>query len=229
MKRVLWIVAVVMALGIVANAAERALRAEKAEKGERVEKVQKAEKLETPAKFEKIFLVKVTGFDGQEALQALKSEDFTALQKRIQSESRLFSKALAAAEQDWKAAEETKVKPFPRMAVSQRKLNTVQVFMDQAKADAKLQMMEGQESKSETRRMEREAAREKTLGKAKTIEKTDTKKEERTALESQARDLVEKKLSELIEAEGAKAGGEAAAPQEKPAFGDAPAAEAPKK
>jgi hypothetical protein len=181
---------------------------------------------EPPAKKEMFYLAKVTNRSGDTEYQVLSASELGVIEKEIKDESRYHARALMNTERAWKADENTKKQTFPRSAIEQRKIQTMQSFGDRQKADDKMASI--QKRQAEEMIEEAEKAKKKGQGNPHqqkdpaSLRKEQEREAERRSREEQVRMLYETKLGELMsgakEAPAADAAADAAkAPANAPA------------
>jgi hypothetical protein len=176
---------------------------------------------------EAYYIVKVQDMAKEVSTTVMSATEFKALEKTIQQEKQYFSAAVTAAAKEWRENEANKGIPFPGGRVIPRKImpGSSERFSSSDKAQEKLTAIETLESK----RLEREALKGKT-GKnaAKTREEIarDSKKESELMA---AQELIQNKLTEIIEAKAAGAPAAGAKGADQPAVKPQQAADAVKR
>ncbi|MFC1498417.1 hypothetical protein ACFLS1_08120 [Verrucomicrobiota bacterium] len=115
---------------------------------------------------ERYYVVQVTDRTGRNSFSALSDEEYKSLQNEIRAESRIFPKAIRAAQKEWKENPETSKTTFPASSFKTRKIKSLGMFFSQEKAEAKLAYYATPENTSEssekgTRLLERQLKDEK--------------------------------------------------------------------
>ena len=173
---------------------------------------------------EKILLVKQTDRKKQETYSLMSSEEYKEVEQEIKAEARLHMKAMMATEKEWRKDESLARKSFPRSAIAVRTIRVITTYRDDEQANKKLAYYMEKDAKAAEKRAERDRHR----GRGRRGHGRDNDREarkearaaEKEALEEQARQLYENKLSELLQgtankeaeppapaAAGARAGG----------------------
>jgi hypothetical protein len=192
MKKCVFSIVMLFALSQFAAAADKEVAEKEAKAGK-----------EAAAPTEKTLLVKVTDRSERVTFELMAPADFKQLQTQLALEEKFHVKAMAATEKAWREDESTKKKSFPRSAIAIRKAEKIAEFTDAGKASdalAKKDKAEGDRLKAEA---DKAAKREKDIvaKKSKTQEQLDKEKKrdaERESIMSDARNLYESKLQELM-------------------------------
>jgi len=159
------------------------------------------------AAMESFHLVEIGDIDGKMTCKVLTGAELKTLQKDIQNESRLYSKALSAAAKEWAESETgSNHKPFPRGAIGRRTAVAKGTFPDKAKAEEKLSDYQDRSAEKIRRDTAREKERDQKSDRSKELRSKDkVKADRRTADEERARTLYRKHLEALSQAESAAA------------------------
>ena len=169
----------------------------------------------------RLTIIKITDYAGAISFQISTPDEIKTMKAELSQESKFFSKAVSKAEQAWKADKENK-SPFPRNAIVQKKIDTLDSFTKQEEADKKLEVYDSQVNKKDKKEGDKtQKTTKKPTDKDKQRLEEDKKKEtQQKALLQKARDLFTTALDEL------KAGAPAG-PAPADAAGAAPADNAP--
>jgi hypothetical protein len=161
---------------------------------------------EQAAKGETYMIIKYFDHAKEAENRLVTSSEMKALQDEIAKEAKLWSAAMSAAEKAWKADSSTSKKPFPRTAISPKKITILEQFTNQDKATAKLEAMDKAAADAAEAEKEREKKKKdnpynrrlsQMLGDRAIKSAKDDGKGEREALLDSARSLFEDKLNEL--------------------------------
>lgn len=156
------------------------------------------------AKGETCILAKIMDFDQNFQYSVVSSEEYQQLQNEINQENRVFSRAIAAAEREWRANEENKNKAFPRAVIRPRRVESLGTFTDRKRAEERLNELQMRDAEKELRdkEKERERYRRRNMDTAE-IKKEQAKEaereRERDLLYNTARELFKTKLREALE------------------------------
>jgi len=149
------------------------------------------------------YLVEVTDLQRKSTYQLMNAQDFRTLRKTIDSEARVYQKALELVRKDWDAAEKgmtaapapgVKVErpatvSFPGGSLSARKIMEKGSFTEQKKAEQRQRQLEDAQADID----KKEATRNKG-------QKVDKAKSDRLAAESRAAMMLQAKIDELVKA-----------------------------
>lgn len=176
---------------------------------------------------QELILVKICNRDSSESITLISPTDLNNLTKQISLENALSAKALQAAEKAWRELDNTH-KPFPRSAITARKVSTIKKFTDAHEAseeyskliskraiqnakDNKIDEEKTKKAQSDelTRRAQIVVAKSGSSGSPyifvpdtipDRLKKQNQDKNIRNSSEEAARELFEQKLAELINA-----------------------------
>jgi hypothetical protein len=164
---------------------------------------------EAAAPTEKTFFIKTSGRDEKISFELMSPADFKQLLTQLALEEKLYTKAMTATEKAWREDESTKKKPFPRGSIVLRKAEKIGEYADASKAADALARKEKEQAdrikadkeKADKRAKDAEASKKKSKEQ---LEKEQKRDAERESVISDARNLFDTKLQELITpAEGA--------------------------
>ncbi len=152
-----------------------------------------------------VFLVKVSGFEGEDSYQVVSTEEYKVLDKRIRDETRYFRKALDSAKKAWKADESHEKVSFPSGAVRPRKLRKAGSYKSREDAQEKLQVYEERLAEAEKKREEKEKERAKRSGgrgrKSKQSQAREKEKAAEEARKEAEKETLRKEAATLFESE----------------------------
>lgn len=158
------------------------------------------------AAMESFHLVEIGDIDGKMTCKVLTGAELKTLQKDIQNESRLYSKAISAAAKEWTESETSDHKPFPRGAIGRRTAVVKGTFSDKAKAEEKQSDYQDRSAEKIRRDTVREKERDQKSDRSKELRIKDKAKADRRAADDErARTLYRKHLEVLSQAESAAA------------------------
>jgi hypothetical protein len=151
------------------------------------------------------YLVEIEDRAGEATYELVTPAELKTIENQIKEESKVYRKALSAAQKEWKENAELRG-TFPSSAVSMRKVTRKGTFTDPEKAAKKLTSYEDRYFEKQSRDAERDKARAQMRhGRDKDrLAKAEQRESEREARYSQARDIFEQKLEELLPKENAE-------------------------